>query len=313
MKQSGLNSSDLSTLKNITGPLLLTLDPNGTAYTRAFANPIREFPPLDVPSGFNWIKDNTTFYPGLLGWWPNIRTDIVNLTSYLPGRYIAWANNFLYLSNNTAYSGDEWPPSGAFDKRPASSSKGQGYHVHYDLMSSTTTLKVLTLRIPRPILLRSYLLESRTDCCYSQTPSSFSISGSNDGFEWTLLDRRSGVTGWTSGSNFSFTANVTGMYSMFKLSSMNLASLGELRFFGQLEVDIPALFTMYGNTTISTPDIAWMREVEGVKGYFECAELCARDSSCKAFSFWTSCLLYNLDSANLPRSTLVGSTVGIRK
>ena len=44
------------TLKNFTGPLLSSLDPNGTAYTRAIANPLREFPPLDVPAGPNWIK-----------------------------------------------------------------------------------------------------------------------------------------------------------------------------------------------------------------------------------------------------------------
>ncbi len=144
-------------------------------------------------------------------------------------------------------------------------------------------------------------------------PTSFTISGSNDRLDWTVLDRRSGVSGYAMGTPLPFTApSQTGMYRFLKLSSFNLGAIGEIRYFGSLEIDVPNQFTLLTNTAVNASDISWSREITA-KTSFECAEICGRESACRMFVSNVTCTLFAQDPATLPRTTQNGALCGIKK
>lgn len=112
----------------------------------------------------------------------------------------------------------------------ASSSAGAGYEAYraFDSAYSPTTNGwmtaagefngALTIALPAPMGISRYIIiPSGTS---GTPPKDFTLEGSTDGTNWTVLDAQTGIVDWTAGSN-EFGLNITklaGMYSQFRLN-----------------------------------------------------------------------------------------------
>ena len=221
--------------------LMIIIASISTSMYSARLNPIREFPPNDgsIPRGNLWTKDlNDVWIPKQN---PNAGVSLAKykfdmLSSYAPGQYAAFSDAIYGYSANTDYGWDEWPASGPFDKLPATSFSYSGWNT--GMFSDRTTVRNLYLQLPTPILLLSYSIESRYDCCTNENPSSWLIYGSNDGQNWTTLDTRSGIS-WSLGqvSTYTLSSIPINLFTIYRFASPNVDSLAEIRYFGQLVND----------------------------------------------------------------------------
>ncbi len=204
---------------------------------RAGLKAIYEFPPTDfaVPAAKSWIKELSNPVTGISGQSYARYGFIANSSSINPGNYTAWSNSVYGYSPTTSYASNEWPPSGAFDKRAASNfNTAPGYNQDAADYDKPTILKKLFLSLPYSILLNRYTLECRSDGAAFAQPLEWYILGSRDGVKWDILDARAGVTNWALGMVQTF--NVTmprDTYSLFQFASYHSRlSLGEWRLFG---------------------------------------------------------------------------------
>lgn len=203
--------------------------------------PSLAWPPKNIASGGSWTKDTVDTTPNRTGGTlPKYKTSLSSTNAfYGTGQYVAYANSIYDLNGN-----DEWPPSGAFDKRDAASAQKTGWHTSQAISTTTTDANpalYLYITLPEHIALQSYTIKARTDCCATQNPSSWDVHGSTDGTNWTLIDTRSGQTGSAVGSSRSYTCNSASYYNMFRFNMKRTSdtvnnqsiSLGEIFLFGK--------------------------------------------------------------------------------
>ena len=261
---SGTSTAGRSQI-GITEVVLFGLDGTFTLYRYRFyflgpsisarRNPIREFPPpTGMPSGYLWFKDfsrNYTSYTGLM--YPRYTVQVRNTSmAYGYGNYTTWADGIYTYNNGTAIGATEWAPSGAFDKLIYSNTPQQFFQSQwqYTLSTDKTTPRGVYLQMPVPIYLTNYTIDSRYDAV--DNPTSWGVYGSTDGANWFLLDSRTGLTtGWTPGRSRSFNVSTTPkLFSYFLINSTNMNSLGELRYFGQMETDSFPILNRYPPTRL---------------------------------------------------------------
>lgn len=214
-----------------------------------------EYPPQQIASGQSWVKDLVDTVVGLSGTvYAKYKTQ-VNDSSHGNGQYVAWANNIYSYLNTAAYNSDEWPPSGAFDKRVAESSLKTGWHTTGITMSSTadiSTPPILYIQLPLGITLKQYSIQMRSACCTDQPPSKWTIEGSNDGIKWTSLNSQSGQTSWSLSQTKTFQVTNSQRFRYYRLivyRSSGSASMhvGEFKLYG---VERPLFFPLVSGLTL---------------------------------------------------------------
>jgi hypothetical protein len=187
---------------------------------------VHEFPPDGyTPLGYQWNKDmnDTVVNDGLSGTFVKYKTDITN-APYGNGLYVAWANSVYSYVHSTTYSSGEWPASGAFDKRNGDSYSRGGWHTHnnidYTNYSADTTdhptPAYLAITIPAAIKIGSYSIQARPNCCPDQLPSKWSLYGSHNAQDWTLIHTISDETGWSLAETRTYSVTGTHVYKHFK-------------------------------------------------------------------------------------------------
>jgi hypothetical protein len=195
----------------------------GDFYGRTYQ--LREYPPTTIGTGGTWIKDSNDVLQGLDRIYRKYKFTIPTST-YGQGQYVASANTILFYFDGSAYSNDEWPPSGAFDKQLASSTRKAGWHVSVANLSSAVDAAappIITLQLPFPIAVRRYSMQCRSDCCNTQLPSKWNLEASNEGSVWTVVDSRSGVTQWTLSETKTWDVSNTRKYSYYRLVAYRTA------------------------------------------------------------------------------------------
>jgi hypothetical protein len=203
---------------------------------------ILEYPPLNVPSAINWIKDSTDTFVGIgPTTYYRYKTQL-NGAPYGNGQYIAWANTILGYTAGTTYNSGEWPPSGAFDKIDIAGQR-QGWGSNESIMTSlvdSISPPELYIQLPNSIILKYYMIHGN-EVSITLTPSKWNIFGSIDGSTWMRLDSRDNEISWTSGESRIYTIDRgnTIAYNYYKLtiyrsnnSSANKTAIGEWRLFG---------------------------------------------------------------------------------
>jgi len=146
------------------------------------AGKVKEYPPIGIAPAKDWVR-------------PSIMTD--SYTTTLSG---AAYGNGTYKATVTeggvyAFGSDssEWPPSGAFDKSGGAKTGGRnGYHTS----SGSTTFK-LDIELPDSIVLKSYKISMRDECCSEQVPKDWTIEGKKKGgTTWEKIDTKVNETNW---------------------------------------------------------------------------------------------------------------------
>jgi hypothetical protein len=203
---------------------------------------ILEYPPLNVPSTINWIKDSTDTFVGIGPTTYYRYKTQVNGAPYGNGQYIAWANSILQYTAGTTYTSNEWPPSGAFDKIDTANQM-QAWASKENTMTSlvdSITPPELYIQLPNSIILKYYMIHGN-EVSITLTPSKWNIFGSIDGSTWMRLDSRDNETSWTSGESRIYTIDRgnTIAYNYYKLTiyrnnnpTAQLTAIGEWRLFG---------------------------------------------------------------------------------
>lgn len=75
----------------------------------------------------------------------------------------------------------------------------------------------LQMQLPAATDVAAYVMQTRPDTQYGGIPATWTLSGSNDGTNWTPVDSRSGIT-WTNGEKKTFTLANTVNYRYFRLT-----------------------------------------------------------------------------------------------
>jgi hypothetical protein len=218
-----------------------------------------EYPPTNIGAGNAWVKDTTVTFPGYQSSYATANatyaTYYYDLTgaSYANGRYRAWANQ-IYLGGGTAlsatYGNDEWPPSGAFDKRQGQGLMNAGWHLPGNWWKNSIDMAGtgtgngpsgdLFLLMPASMCIQSYSMQVRNDCCLQQFPSKWELYGSNATTPLTLIDSQAGqsVAALAQSNTYNCTTN-SNAYNQYKLrllrnnsAGLDFMSVGELRLYG---------------------------------------------------------------------------------
>uniref|UniRef100_A0A0G4I192 Uncharacterized protein n=1 Tax=Chromera velia CCMP2878 TaxID=1169474 RepID=A0A0G4I192_9ALVE len=199
-------------------------------------------PPSDVGKGDSWTKDSTVEY------------NSKNYTMYAdyggavcPGRFRVKTDWDWSPADNSAanFEGDEWPPSGAFDRVAADTNQKSGYMTVQnvsgtDAGADTSTLELI-LQSPCWMHLQSYSVQARqSGGSLQSTPSKAELFGSTDGSSWTSLGTYEKEIHWGAGETRGFTADADkGPFVFFKLGIKRVASaedtvgqLGDLALYG---------------------------------------------------------------------------------
>jgi len=249
----------------------------------------REYPPQGIATASNWIKDLSDTVAPLSGTtqYARYKTKLTN-AGYGNGWYTAEANTIYGYSStsSTSYGADEWPPSGVFDKRDASTSSIGGWHTINSSLNNTTdatNTPFLIIRMPHYIRLSSYDMKIRTDGATFQGPTKWTLQGSRDnGATWTSIATTSTSTAWVANVTQTFTQSTSVAYNSFKfifLRSGNAnngnISLGEVILYGTPEVSMSKLINdeypsaltsanSFGMTRLLPGRISSMRGLSGV-------------------------------------------------
>jgi hypothetical protein len=192
---------------------------------------IFEFPPQNIDAGDKWprIAENT------------YQTEVSG-SSYGNGIYVASANT-VWGYNQT----NEHRPSGAFDKRNGNAngvSLYAGNQCDFSATEDNASPILLNLKMPLKISLTYYKIQARTekDILY-QTPSKWTIVGSNDETVWDTLDTQSNIVNWSVNEQKTFYLGTPSKpYNIFRMiiyrnSAPNFKhciSIAEFRIFGKI-------------------------------------------------------------------------------
>jgi hypothetical protein len=146
--------------------------------------------------------------------------------TYGQGKYVA--------SASSEYAGGGYEAWKAFNKNSTGSTNfacvAGVYSTSspYSYTGSVRTVDVLgnsyagewfQIQLPVSIILSSYTL---VEYAYNSVLTTFSVVGSRDGINWTLVDYRSGVTSWSGvPASLTFTASATQAYNYFRLIGQN--------------------------------------------------------------------------------------------
>jgi hypothetical protein len=188
---SGISTSGSLPLSNL----------KGRAYVKY------EYPPYSI--GNNWTRDLTETVLKIgtttnLGKFKKTASD-----AYGSGEYVAYADDEFQTSGLA---------SGAFDKvfSPVVGNFWATSKV-FTSTSDISTPRNLYIKLPYPITLRQYYIQTRTDGFLIQAPSKWTLQGSQDGTTWTTIHDISNVTSWTLGEKKYFTmVDETTKYSHFR-------------------------------------------------------------------------------------------------
>jgi hypothetical protein len=201
-----------------------------------------------IGSGWNKTSANSyTFYPDL----PFGSTNF----GWQAGDSSHWDS-----TGNTTWSGNEWPASGAFDKRLADTyGNNAGWHINNSISyvpynSNGSVYAYFYLNWPVKGYITSYSVQSRSGCCTDQPPSAWilytggtalhSVSGQRN---WSLAETRTFVptdtTTLCTGCSFNIFAanNASGGYT----------HVSELRVYITPDNDSSGYSNFYG-TSVST-------------------------------------------------------------
>jgi hypothetical protein len=154
------------------------------------------------------------------------------LVTYGQGKYVASASGdvapfeLAYIAFNKV-SGDRATLTNNYS---ATTGVYGGSVTTVDTLGNSYPGDWLQIQMPVTIIMTAYTLYGYSPEL-TRSPKNFQILGSRDGINWTLVDSRSGVTGWTT-SGFSFTTSITQAYSYFRMvisaNNINLwLSIGE--------------------------------------------------------------------------------------
>lgn len=181
--------------------------------------PTIEWPPLAIPAGGTWTKDNVDTTLSRTGTTlPKYKTTLTNTTAFYGlGQYIAYANTIYNLGSTF-----EMPPAGAFDKRDGGNAiPSQGWAGLDGFLTNTADASppgILYVELPEAIALQSYTIKARPDCCATQNATKWDLHGSNDRTTWTLLNSQVNQAPVSIGSARTYTTNLSAYYSMYRLS-----------------------------------------------------------------------------------------------
>lgn len=174
----------------------------------------------DSPGDYRYYKLKVTYA------WTNSSETVLNMLGewegyesvvdgYGPngGHYpFLYANNATQMfvggtaSTNSQYDAS-YPPENAFDGRSDLEWHAAGGVTSCWLQYTLATQKTLF----------KYTIQARGLNGAAQSPKSWTIQGSNNGTDWTVLDTETDVTGWTNLSVKSFTVDNPGSYSMYRM------------------------------------------------------------------------------------------------
>ena len=88
-----------------------------------------------------------------------------------------------------------------------------------DILGNSYAGEWLQIQLPVSVVLSTYTL---LEYASNQALTAFSVLGSRDGINWTLVDYRSGVTAWSgTPASLTFTASTTQAYNCFRLVAQN--------------------------------------------------------------------------------------------
>ena len=200
-------------------------------------------PPLSIGYGNTWTKLLSNTVLGVDGTTQYAKYAYTVFNSfYGNGTYTAWANSIWTYSATTGYNSDEWPPSGAFDKRVAQSVTQSGWltaGVLYTNAADAATPPILTIQLPVTVTLKRYSIGIRSECCTQIAPNKWALQGSTNNTAWTTIDSQSGISGWALGETktYNIMAN-TATYSYYRIivyrnnaTTADNISIGELRLY----------------------------------------------------------------------------------
>lgn len=187
---------------------------------------LQRYPPTQIGPGSTWTKDLSDTFQGLAKYKYTVTsatTWIDGNALYGGGQYVAYANDIYGYQANTSYWYDEWPPSGAFDTLDGRGSNKSGWASSSALTISadSTNPPTLYLQLPYAIILKTYTLSCRSDCCVSQMATKWSVEGSNDnGQTWTILDTRADIRDWVIGQTKTFVVSNTSYFKVYRIKML---------------------------------------------------------------------------------------------
>uniref|UniRef100_A0A0G4GSL1 EGF-like domain-containing protein n=1 Tax=Chromera velia CCMP2878 TaxID=1169474 RepID=A0A0G4GSL1_9ALVE len=165
-------------------------------------------PPADISTGGGWRKDPSVTYGGL----PTMSTEYAG--ALCPGEFRAMTNTEWYENGGWfSFATDEWPVSGAFDRRGSGHRAKSGFITAAVVTNSGTGSGTdanveLILKTPCSLNVLACALQARSDTTADQQMVSKGIVyGSTEGSSWTQIGSFSGETGWTQSEVRTFTAD----------------------------------------------------------------------------------------------------------
>jgi hypothetical protein len=227
--------------------------------------PLLEYPPTGIGAGNTWTKASFNTVAPLSGAVSYCKYSFaVSGSPYGNGTYNAWANSVYYYSNNSSYSVDERPPSGAFDKQGAANGTISGWLLthsdwNYNNTSDVANPAMLYIQIPAPVMLKQYSIQTRSDGGFDTTaPSKWTLQASLDGSAWGnihYVGQATLETGWTSNQARTYTLpDNLATYSYYRLvflrnnsSTNSYVNVAEWRLYGY-----PGTFTTPVQPSIET-------------------------------------------------------------
>jgi hypothetical protein len=134
--------------------------------------------------------------------------------TYGQGKYVASASSeytsrFTYLAFDKSVSSGFWQIATA---AYTANTPYSGSIVTVDLIGNAYPGEWIQIQLPVSVILSTYSVTTDT----SNSPSKWSVLGSRDGINWTLVDQRTGQTSWTNQVAQTFTASATQSYTFYR-------------------------------------------------------------------------------------------------
>ena len=80
------------------------------------------------------------------------------------------------------------------------------------------TSGILSVALSSAKIIAGYSIRARNDSYLIDSPKAWTLEGSNDGMNWTVLDTQSGVTSWSMNERKEFTVSPTALYLYYRLN-----------------------------------------------------------------------------------------------
>ena len=192
------DSSTLLLLKSLGGQVGTTLEVQGrglNAVSLGATRSVQSYPPAPMSSYLLDTSGNTA-------------------VSYGVGKYVASASSeytsrFTYLAFDKSVSSGFWQIATA---AYTANTPYSGSIVTVDLIGNAYPGEWIQIQLPVSVILSTYSVTTDT----SNSPSKWSVLGSRDGINWTLVDQRTGQTSWTNQVAQTFTASATQSYTFYR-------------------------------------------------------------------------------------------------